>query len=424
MQGNTYVIITCGYLFCCFDNEWYARDISRKVHTALQTKFALGERIFSYTPIGYKKDPDNRNRLIIDEETRWVIEKIFGMAVNGAGAAKITKTLIAEKVPTPSWFNYQRYGTFAHIYEGQPEDKRYMWTIGQVKSILKDETYIGNSVHNKQTNVSFKSKKKYRKPESEWLRIENTHEGIVSKEDFETVQKMISYRRRQKSDGTTQIFAGLVKCADCGWSLRFGTKIQSKNPYGYFSCSKYGQMGKIHCSIHYIRYDTLYEYVLLRIKYWAGVAQNDENILIEKLINSSDKNLAVSRKRAVSDLKKAEKHLKELDSLFTKLYEDRVADKINERNFNMLTVKYQQEQNELQERINSLNAMLKEEKKDVSNKEKWIALIKQYTEPKELTAPMLNSLIEKIAVHEAVKTEDGMREQEVEIFYRFIGKID
>jgi len=176
--------------------------------------------------------------------------------------------------------------------------------------------------------------------------------------------------------------------------------------------------------MHYIRYDTLYEYVLSRIKYWASVAQNDENTLLEKLMNSSDKNLAVSRKRAVSDLKKAEKRLKELDSLFTKPYEDRVADKINERNFNMLTVKYQQEQDELQERINSLNAMLKEEKKDVSNKEKWIALIKQYTDPKELTAPMLNSLIEKIVVHEAVKTEDGMREQEVEIFYRFIGKID
>ena len=406
-------------------NEWYARDISRKVHTALQTKFALGERIFSYAPIGYKKDPDNRNRLIIDEETCWIIEKIFGMAVNGAGAAKITKTLIAEKVPTPSWFNYQRYGTFAHIYEGQPEDKRYMWTIGQVKSILKDETYIGNSVHNKQTNVSFKSKKKYRKPESEWLRIENTHEGIISKEDFEAVQKMIISRRRQRSDGTTQIFAGLVKCADCGWSLRFGTnRLKNGSTYSFYNCSKYGQMGKINCSMHYIRYDTLYEYVLSRIKYWASVAQNDENTLLEKLINSSDKNLAVSRKRAVSDLKKAEKRLKELDSLFTKLYEDRVADKINERNFNMLTVKYQQEQDELHERINSLNVMLKEEKKDVSNKEKWIALIKQYTEPKELTASMLNSLIEKIVVHEAVKTEDGMREQEVEIFYRFIGKID
>ena len=179
-------------------NEWYARDVSRKVHTALQTKFALGERIFAYAPIGYKKDPDNRNRLVIDEETRWVIEKIFAMAVSGIGAAKITKTLITEKVPTPSWFNYQRYGTFAHIYEGQPEEKRYLWTINQVKSILKDETYIGNTIHNKQTNVSFKSKKKYRKPESEWLRIENTHEGIISKEDFQQVQEMIRSRRRRQ----------------------------------------------------------------------------------------------------------------------------------------------------------------------------------------------------------------------------------
>ena len=405
-------------------NEWYARDISRKVHTALQTKFALGERIFSYAPIGCKKDPDNRNRLIIDEETRWVIEKIFTMAVSGIGAARITKTLITEKVPTPSWFNYQRYGTFAHIYEGQPEENRYLWTINQVKSILKDETYIGNTIHNKQTNVSFKSKKKYRKPESEWLRIENTHEGIISKEDFQQVQEMIRSRRRQQSDGTTQIFAGLVKCADCGWSLRFGTNYNKKGSYSHFSCSKYGQMGKIYCSMHYIRYDTLYEYVLSRIQYWASVANNDENTLLEKLVKSSDKNLAASRKRAVSDLKKAEKRLKELDSMFTKLYEDRVADKINERNFNMLTVKYQQEQDELKEQIDSLNRVLKEEKEDVSNKEKWITLIKQYTDPKKLTAPMLNSLIEKIVVHEAVKADDGMKEQEVEIFYRFIGKID
>ena len=176
--------------------------------------------------------------------------------------------------------------------------------------------------------------------------------------------------------------------------------------------------------MHYIRYDTLYEYVLSRIQYWASAAQNDENALLEKLVKNSDKNLAASRKKSISDLKKSEKRTKEIDSLFTKLYEDRLKEKINERNFNMLTVKYQQEQDELQERINSLNAMLKEEKEDVSNKEKWIALIKQYTDPKDLTAPMLNSLIEKIVVHEAVKTDDGMKEQEIEIFYRFIGKID
>ena len=172
-------------------NEWYARDVSRKVHTALQTKFAAGERFSAYAPIGYRKDPNCHNRLIIDEETRWIIEKIFGYALNGKGAGKITKLLIEEKVPTPAWINYKRNGTFARFFVDQPEEKRYMWIVSQVKSILKDETYIGNTVHNKQTTVSFKSKKKYRKPESEWLRVENTHEAIISKDDFLTVQEMI-----------------------------------------------------------------------------------------------------------------------------------------------------------------------------------------------------------------------------------------
>lgn len=405
-------------------NEWYARDIGKKVHTAFQTKFASGERFSAYAPLGYKKDPEHKNRLVIDEETRWIIEKIFSLALSGNGAGRVTKALISEKVPTPAWLNFKRYGTFAHIFEGQPEVKRYEWTISQVKSILKNETYIGNTVHNKQTTISYKSKKKYRKPESEWLRVENTHEAIINKEDFAAVQEMIKSRRRQQLNGKTQIFAGLVKCAECGWSMSFGTNMLKNSSYSFFTCSRYSQLGKNICSIHYIRYDTLYEYVLSRIRFWADIAQNDETALLERLIKSGNKGFADMRKRSISDLNKSEKRLNELDSLFSKLYEDRVSEKISERNYNMLSAKYQQEQDELQAHIDSLKVKLKEEKEDVGNKENFVSLIKQYTDPKELTAPMLNSLIEKIVVHEATKTENGMKEQEVEIYYRFIGKID
>lgn len=134
-------------------NEWFAKDTSLKVKTALHAKFAAGERICAYTPLGYKKDPDHRNKLIVDEETRWIIEKIFDLAVHGAVAAKITGILINEKILTASWLNFTRYGTFAHLYENQPLEKSYQWTIAQVKNILKNETYIGNSVHNKQTST-------------------------------------------------------------------------------------------------------------------------------------------------------------------------------------------------------------------------------------------------------------------------------
>ena len=233
-------------------NEMHARQTSKKVKAAMRTRFANGAHYGAYAPLGYVKDPDKKGHLLIDPETRWIIEKIFDLAVHGRGAASITRILVEEKVPTPGWLNFQRYGTFANIYAGAPEEKAYAWTIAQVKSILKEETYIGHSVHNKQTNISFKNKKKVRKPKEEWYRVENTHEAIISEDVFRQVQEQICNRRRRQKNGTTQIFSGLVKCADCGWSLAYGVNSQNKNPYAHYHCSKYGQ-GLHQCSMHYIR---------------------------------------------------------------------------------------------------------------------------------------------------------------------------
>ena len=220
-------------------NEWFAKDTSRKVKTAFRATFATRERIFAYAPLGYIRHHEIINSLAIDEESRWIIERILDLAAHGAGAAKITKALIAEKVPTASWINFKRYRKFAHIYEGQPEEKAYAWTISQVKNILRDETYIGNSVHNRQTSISYKNKKRVRKPKEEWFRVENAHEAIISKEVFAQVQEQIANRRRHMKDATTQIFAGLVRCADCGWSMSFETNKSNKTPYSYFDCTSY-----------------------------------------------------------------------------------------------------------------------------------------------------------------------------------------
>ena len=140
-------------------NEWVARDTSRKVKSAMRVKHSEGKRYSAYAPLGYKKHSENKGEILINEETRWIVEKIFNLAYQGMGAAKICKTLIESKVPTPAWINFKTYGTFAHVFDGQPESKKYMWTIGQVKDMLKDETYIGNSIHNKQSTISFKNKK-------------------------------------------------------------------------------------------------------------------------------------------------------------------------------------------------------------------------------------------------------------------------
>ena len=219
------------------------------------------------------------------------------------------------------------------------------------------------------------------------------------------------------------IFAGLIKCADCGWSLAYGENKQNKNPYGYYHCSKNGQ-GLRQCSMHYIRYDVLYAYVLARLQYWSMLAQKDEDNLLKRLLNASDRERNSAKKKQAAELKKAEKRKAEVDGLFAKMYEDWSAGRITEYNFNMLSEKYQNEQKELETKIRQLHETMEAAVQTAADAEKWIALMKQYVNPVELTAELLNTLIEKITVHEAVKGEDGSREQEVEIYYRFIGKID
>ena len=404
-------------------NEMHARQTSKKVKAAMRTRFANGAHYGAYAPLGYVKDPDKKGHLLIDPETRWIIEKIFDLAVHGRGAASITRILVEEKVPTPGWLNFQRYGTFANIYAGAPEEKAYAWTIAQVKSIMKDETYIGHTIHYRETNISFKNKRRIRKPQSEWVRVENTQEPIISEQVFRQVQEQIANRSRKCKDGTTQIFSGLVKCADCGWSLSYGENRQNSKPYGHYHCSKYGQ-GTRQCSMHYIRYDVLYAYVLSRLQYWSGLVQHDEERLLKRLLNATDKGQAAARKKQAAELKKAEKRKAEVDTLFARMYEDWAAGRITEYNFSMLSGKYQSEQAELDTKIEQLQSAIATESQNAADAEKWIALMKECVNPTELTAELLNTLIEKIVVHEAVKGEDGSREQEVEIFYRFIGKID
>lgn len=404
-------------------NEWHAKTTSQKIRAAMRAKYENGEHPATYAPIGYRKSSEVKNKLEIDPETCWIVEKIYDLALHGAGPFKITQTLTAEKVPTASWINFQRNGGFAHIYANAPEEKRYAWTIAQVKGILTDELYIGNSVHYRKVNNSYKEKSRRRKDRDEWTTIPDTHEAIISKDDFAKVQELIAQRRRSRKEGTPQIFAGLVYCSDCGWSMSYGVNKSVKNPFNYYSCTKYKQY-KGACTSHYIRYDVLYPYVLSRLQYWTKLAQEDEDALLRRLLKAEEKEQVKAGKNAKATLKKAERRLEELDRLYMKLYEDHANGKIPDRNFNMMSANWQKEQAELESQISELSGKVEAEKENASNARKWVELMKQYTDLQELTAPLLNALISRIVVHHPQKAEDGTMEQEIEIFYRFVGKID
>ena len=234
---------------------------------------------------------------------------------------------------------------------------------------------------------------------------------------------MIDTRRRSQKNGELQLFAGLIKCADCGWSLGHGRR-KTKNGYdGYYHCSKNGQ-GLHQCSMHYIREDVLCAYVLSRLQYWSQQAQQNEEKLLKRLMGASDRERSAAKKKQATELRKAEKRKAEIDSLFMKMYEDWSAGRITEYNFNMLSEKYQTEQQELDAKIQQLRASMEADQQSVQDAEKWIELVRRYTNITELTADLLNALIEKVVVHEVTKNPDGSRVQEVEIYYRFIGKIE
>lgn len=404
-------------------NEMHARQTSKKIKAALRTRCMAGTHWGSHTPLGYMKDPERKGHLLVDPETKWIVEKIFDLAAHGMGASKITRILVNEQVPTPGWLHYSRDGSYAQFYQDAPEEKRYDWNLPTVKKILKDEIYIGNNVFNKASIKSFKSKNQTRNPQSEWICVENTHEPIISRDVFDLVQGQIANRRREQKDGTTQIFAGLVRCADCGWTMRFGRQSNGTRP-GHYACGKYYQTVNKQCSMHFIRYKVLYAYVLDRLQFWAALAAADEQDLLERLLQSSGKNRVAERKKQAAELRKAEKRRNTVNELFVKMYEDWSAGRITESNFNLLSERYQTEQTQLDARIAALKSAMEQADQSAEDAEKWVKLIRQYSEITELDAPLLNTLIEKILIHEGTKGPDGVREQEVEIFYRFVGKID
>ena len=326
-------------------NEFWAKDTSRKVKAAIHAKHAAGECTAIKPPFGYIKDPERKNHIIVDEENRWVIEKMFDMAAHGAGTKRIAQALAKEKIPTPGSIAFERFGLYANIYRDAPPEKAYVWSISVVSGILKDETYIGNSVHGKQGTVSYKNKKRLNKPADDWFRVEGTHEPIIDADMFWQVQEQIGNRRRAVKDAEPQIFAGLLKCADCGKAMAVSA-ITAHAAYRYYNCNNYRKYSRITgaCSSHSIRYDVLYHYILSRIQHWVVQVHTDEQALLERLLSTTNQERQAAIRKQTAELKKAEKRKEDVDRRFAKVYEDWADERITEYNFKMLSQKYQSEQ--------------------------------------------------------------------------------
>lgn len=402
-------------------NEMYARDVSKKTKAAKKAKARDGQFIGSKAPFGYKIDPNDRHHLIVDEPAAQVVKRIFRLASEGVGYNKMAKIFREEKVLTPiAYFNLNNPDYFKSDYWR----KEFDWHVTSIRAILNNEVYLGKLVYGKQRNKSMKSKEKVRNPKEDWIVVENCHEPIITQELWDTVHKILNAKHRPAKAGEVQMFAGLLYCSDCGHCLTYSQKQRKDGSYhGAYSCWMYKTHGKEYCASHYITFDTIYELVLIDIQrnlfQYRKNTDKFKSILSLKYQSDSQK----QAEQITLEYEQKQKRCEELDKIISRLYEDNVLGRIGDERYESMSQSYELEQVEIKKALPILKSKIDELKRQSDCADNFINVIKKYTIIDKLDAAILNELIDKIVVHHKEQAEDGRTFQQIEIYYRFVGKL-
>ena len=399
-------------------NEWYARDSSRKIQAIFKARMQEGKRVSPSVPYGYRRDPDDKQHLIIDPEPAAVVRRIFKLVLEGNGVNRIADILYADKILIPSAYAEKYYPENQHSKSFHDPIR---WTNQTIIHILEKREYMGHTVLGKTISESYKTKKRRKATEDELMIFENTHEAIIDEETWNNVQRLIETKRRPKKNGAPPCrLSGLLYCADCGSKLshRYNSrnKYDADNSYG---CSSYRQYTR-NCTMHYIRVSVVEKLILETIREVSAYALSNEKEFVKKVREASDVQQEATMKEYRRRLGKAKRRHEELDDLVKKLYESFATGKIPEKHFDRLLSGYDAEQTALEAEMQELQTGLDRYGADSVRADRFLELVKRYTDFSELTTPMLNEFIEKVVVHEADKST-GDRVQKVDIYLNFIG---
>lgn len=399
-------------------NEWYARDSSRKIQAIFKARMQEGKRVSPSVPYGYRRNPDDKQHLIIDPEPAAVVRRIFKLVLEGNGVNRIADILYADKILIPSAYAEKYYPENQHSKSFHDPIR---WTNQTIIHILEKREYMGHTVLGKTISESYKTKKRRKATEDELMIFENTHEAIIDEETWNNVQRLIETKRRPKKNGAPPCrLSGLLYCADCGSKLshRYNSrnKYDADNSYG---CSSYRQYTR-NCTMHYIRVSVVENLILETIREVSAYALSNEKEFVKKVREASDVQQEATMKEYRRRLGKAKRRHEELDDLVKKLYESFATGKIPEKHFDRLLSGYDNEQTALEAEMQELQTGLDRYGADSVRADRFLELVKRYTDFSELTTPMLNEFIEKVVVHEADKST-GDRVQKVDIYLNFIG---
>ena len=398
-------------------NEWMVRDTSKKIKAVFRSKGMSGKPITSQPVYGYLKGEDGG--FVIDEEAAPVVRQIFSLCLAGYGPTQIARKLTEQNIPTPGTLEYRRTGSTRRYYPDYP----CKWATNTVCHILERKEYLGHTVNFKTEKISYKVKSSAMNPEEKQAVFENTHEPILDRDTWERVQELRKQRKRPNRYGEVGLFSGLLFCADCG-SVLYQQRYQTDNrKQDCYICGSYKKR-TTDCTAHFIRTDHLAAGVTENIRKITNYAAKHEarfrKLLIEQNEDGGKKKNAARRK----ELDAAEKRIMELSAIFKRLYEDSVAGRITDERFTELSADYEAEQKKLKDRAAELEAELSKAQEATANADRFLKVIHKYMGFEELTHTLLREFVEKIVVHECYYDENGIRRQDVEIFYNFVDKIE
>ena len=402
-------------------NDFYAKDISKKVKTSSTLRGAAGVPL-SQPFYGYAKDPADKRHWIVDPEAAEVVKRIYALALEGKANQTIARILEEEKVLTPTAY-WQNKGIKRPGAKTQPDP--YRWGFTTIMKILSSREYCGDVVNFKTHKKSYRVKKRVDNPVEMQAVFPNVHEAIIDRTTFELVQQYITKNKRRSpknGNGEKSMFCGLVYCADCGSKLWFNVN-HPNDKIRYFNCSNYrGNRGTCN-DTHYIREDALEAIVKLELKRLASYLEEDEGRFAEILEQESNRELNERKKQCEKLLASSQARQNEITLFCQKLYEDNATGKVSDEMFAKLTTKYEAEAVELSRKMIGLREEILRIDDCKHAKEDFVSAIRRFMEMETLTPQIVRELIESIVVHQ-YEGSGKHRTQQIEIHYRFIGSID
>lgn len=400
-----------------FVYDFYIRDISTKIRTNLTAKKQNGEYAGAFVAYGYVKDSNDKSKLVVDQFAADVVRDIFRWKIEGLGPQNIAVRLNELGIPSPA--EYKKLSGSNYKTSFQTSSKA-VWSHVSVRRILKNEIYLGVMIQGKRTTPNYKTKTVVTKAESEWLRVEGTHEAIISVRDFELVQELLRDDTHCRAgDVTVPVYAGRIYCGDCGATAVRKTVSYAGKRYVYYVCNA-NKHDKTVCSRHSIREDILGQVIYQTVRH-----QIDLLLDVDKALRQFE-NLSWEKhklKQLDASIEIQEEVVRKNNTLRLGIYEDLRAGLLDRSEYESLKKELAERIAEATAAIEKLNKEKREILDGVSKQQSWIEQFRQYENVTELTRPMVIHLIERINIFEDSNIEIVFRHRnQIEEILRFISE--